>query len=52
MSTENQNDPSMVVPLAAPLTGVNTQPDHPDVSEVFPAGNAASDEHLVSGDDD
>ena len=52
MSTENQNDPSTVVPPAAQLSGVNAEPDHPDVSEVFPAGDAASDEHLVSRDDD
>ena len=51
MSTENQNDPSAVVPPAAPLTGVNTEPDQPEVSEVFPAGDAAADEHLVSDDD-
>ncbi|MFC5065898.1 hypothetical protein [Actinomycetospora atypica] len=51
MSTENQNDPSTVVPPAAPLTGVNTEPGQPEVSEVFPAGDAASDEHLVSDDD-
>lgn len=51
MSTENQNDPSMVVPQAAQLSGENAEPDNPEVSEVFPAGAAASDEHLVPQDD-
>ncbi|MEJ2869998.1 hypothetical protein WCD74_19680 [Actinomycetospora sp. OC33-EN08] len=46
MSSENQTDRSTVVPPAAPLTGVNTEPDQPEVSEVFPAGEAASEEHL------
>lgn len=47
MSSEKpQTDPAMVVPPAEQLTGESAEPDRPAVSEVFPAGEAASEEHL------
>jgi hypothetical protein len=46
MSDEKQTDPAMVVPPAEQLTGESAEPDRPAVSDVFPAGEASSEEHL------